>query len=121
MGTKVVSVDIKDGLVKTVCIKAGNGTIEGVDCDYFASTMPIKELVNISKNNWSDEVFDVANNLQYRDFITVGLLYDSASLKEELKDNWIYIQEPGVNVGRVQVFNNWSPYMVSDKNKKWIG
>lgn len=121
MGAKVVSVDIKDGLVKTVCIKAGNGTIEGVDCDYFASTMPIKELVNISKNNWSDEVFDVANNLQYRDFITVGLLYDSSSLKEELKDNWIYIQEPGVNVGRVQVFNNWSPYMVSDKNKKWIG
>lgn len=121
METRVVSMEINDNFVKSVGVEANNGTKKIVDCDYFASTMPIKELINISKNNWSGDMVSVANDLQYRDFITVGLLYDSKNIKEELKDNWIYIQEPGVNVGRVQIFNNWSPYMVSNENKIWIG
>jgi protoporphyrinogen oxidase len=67
----------------------------------------------------------VSDGLQYRDFITVGLLVDKLSVREHdgsaLKDNWIYIQEPDVLVGRLQIFNNWSPYMVADPAKTWIG
>jgi protoporphyrinogen oxidase len=61
----------------------------------------------------------------YRDFITVGLLVDRLLITEKdgstIKDTWIYIQEPEVLVGRVQVFNNWSPYLVADPSKVWIG
>jgi protoporphyrinogen oxidase len=72
---------------------------------------------------------EVAEGLQYRDFLTVGLLLKKLHVIEKGKspaadvpDNWIYIQEGGVRVGRVQIFNNWSPYMVADrKNSIWIG
>jgi protoporphyrinogen oxidase len=66
----------------------------------------------------------------YRDFITVGLLLDELKIKNETKnptvnnivpDNWIYIQERDVKLGRLQIFNNWSPYMVKDENDTWIG
>jgi protoporphyrinogen oxidase len=59
--------------------------------------------------------------LAYRDFITVGLLYPTSNLPRKLLDNWIYIQEPGVQVGRVQVFNNWSPFMVAQEGTTWLG
>ncbi len=66
--------------------------------------------------------------MQYRDFITVGILLKKLLISEEsengrrlLTDNWIYVQEPDVLVGRIQIFNNWSPYMVDDPNKVWIG
>jgi protoporphyrinogen oxidase len=65
--------------------------------------------------------------LQYRDFITVGLLVsklkvqDKASPKLLIKDNWIYIQEPDVTAGRLQIFNNWSPFLVKDPDTVWIG
>jgi len=61
----------------------------------------------------------------YRDFITVGLMVSKLEVAEEdgtpLKDNWIYIQEPDVLVGRLQIFNNWSPWLVGKENKVWIG
>src|SRR5436309_14045227 len=61
----------------------------------------------------------------YRDFITVGLLVDRLLITEKdgspIKDTWIYIQEPDVLVGRMQIFNNWSPYLVADPSKVWIG
>ena len=67
----------------------------------------------------------MSDGLQYRDFITVGLLADRLKVKEPdgglLKDTWIYIQEPDVLLGRLQIFNNWSPYLVSDPSKVWIG
>jgi protoporphyrinogen oxidase len=70
-------------------------------------------------------VREVSDGLQYRDFITVGLLVDRLKVKEPdgglLKDTWIYIQEPDVLLGRLQIFNNWSPYLVSDPGKVWIG
>lgn len=69
--------------------------------------------------------------LPYRDFVTVGLLVDKLNLKNETKlktlnnivpDCWIYVQDVGVKLGRIQVFNNWSPYLVSDPDHKvWIG
>ena len=51
----------------------------------------------------------------------MGLLYEDSALTQPLEDNWIYIQEPGVQVGRVQVFNNWSPFMVARPGTVWMG
>ncbi len=92
-----------------------------IECDEVISTMPIKDLVLASKNFWDSDTYQIATNLAYRDFITVGLLYPLNNLPRPLEDNWIYIQEPGVQVGRVQVFNNWSPFLVSRSDCVWLG
>ncbi len=93
--------------------------------DYFISTMPVKDLVNAFETKAPAEVLAVSNNLVYRDFITVGLLLKNLLIKNPdgspVKDNWIYIQEKTVQLGRLQIFNNWSPAMVADKNTVWLG
>jgi protoporphyrinogen oxidase len=93
--------------------------------DYFFSTMPMRELIRAMDMPVPANVLEVSDGLQYRDFITVGLLADRLKVKEPdgglLKDTWIYIQEPDVLLGRLQIFNNWSPYLVSDPAKVWIG
>ena len=97
---------------------------EKIEGDYYISSMPIKDLVN-GLNDVNDEVKRIAINLPYRDFITVGLLLNKLEIENKTKfktvnnivpDCWIYIQERDVKVGRLQVFNNWSPYMVDDIN-----
>lgn len=98
--------------------------------DYYISSMPIKDLYN-SFDNYDKEAFDIATNLLYRDFITVGLLLPKLKIKNQTKmktvsnivpDCWIYIQERDVKVGRLQIFNNWSPYMVNDlENTVFVG
>ena len=102
-------------------------TIKG---DYFFSTMPVKDLIAAMGDKVPEKVKEVALNLQYRDFITVGLLLNKLKIKNETKvpslsglvpDNWIYIQEKDVKIGRLQIYNNWSPYMVADMDKVWIG
>jgi protoporphyrinogen oxidase len=93
--------------------------------DYFFSTMPMRDLVRAVDAPVPANVREVSEGLQYRDFITVGLLVDRLKVKEPdgglLKDTWIYVQEPDVLLGRLQIFNNWSPYLVADPDKVWIG
>jgi protoporphyrinogen oxidase len=93
--------------------------------DYFFSTMPMRDLFRAMNFAVPANVREVSEGLQYRDFITVGLLVDRLKVKEPdgglLKDTWIYIQEPDVLLGRLQIFNNWSPYLVEDRSKVWIG
>jgi protoporphyrinogen oxidase len=98
--------------------------------DYFFSTMPVKDLIAAMGDEVPGSVRQVSSGLRYRDFITVGLLLNQLKIKNETKittlhglvpDNWIYIQERDVKVGRLQIFNNWSPYMVADLEKVWIG
>ncbi len=98
--------------------------------DYVFSTMPISELITSLGNTVPDEVKRVAKGLPYRDFITVGLLVESMKANPQSRstrvnhmppDNWIYIQERDVKVGRLQIFNNWSSAMVEDENKIWLG
>jgi protoporphyrinogen oxidase len=97
-------------------------TFEG---EYFFSTMPIRELINALDVKVSPEIQKISDGLVYRDFITVGLLLNKLKIKEPdgspVQDNWIYIQEPDVQVGRLQIFNNWSPYLVADPSKVWVG
>lgn len=93
--------------------------------DYFFSTMPVRDLIRSIGNEVPEEVKKVSEGLMYRDFITVGLLTKKLTVSEEdgspLKDNWIYVQEPDVTVGRLQIFNNWSPWLIGDRQKIWIG
>jgi len=92
--------------------------------DLFFSTMPVKDLVR-GIEGAPAAVREVAEGLVYRDFITVGLLVERLGIRERdgtaVRDNWIYIQEPDVRVGRLQIFNNWSPWLVRDPSKIWIG
>ena len=122
LSSKVIGIDISGGKVHGVQYtdSQGNRLLEA--CDYLVSTMPVRDLVLCTNKVFSPKAVEIARELQYRDFITVGLLYPTADLLRELSDNWIYIQEPGVNVGRVQVFNNWSPHMVADPTGTvWLG
>ncbi len=130
MKTRVVGVRMVHDKVVSVSIEhMETGKIEDVACDYFFSTMPIKHLVGMMHPRPPDAVVEVAEGLSYRDFLTVGLLLKKLHVEERGKktatsvpDNWIYIQEGGVRVGRVQIFNNWSPYMVDNyKEHVWIG
>jgi len=93
--------------------------------DYVFSTMPIKELVRAMDVPAPPEIRRISDGLIYRDFITVGLLLKKLKISEKaqkpIEDNWIYIQEPDVLVGRMQIFNNWSPYLVADPSTTWIG
>ncbi len=97
------------------------------DGEYVFSTMPVKELVTALDCEVPANVADVSGNLGYRDFLTVGILAKELIVKDStapaglIKDNWIYIQEPDVIAGRLQIFNNWSPFMVKDPNTVWIG
>ncbi|MGB1309024.1 MAG: FAD-dependent oxidoreductase, partial [Oceanihabitans sp.] len=98
-----------------------NCTIKG---DYYFSTMPVKNLIESMGSDVPKPVQEIASGLKYRDFITVGLLLDNLELTKyegDVKDNWIYIQEKEVKIGRLQIFNNWSPYLVSNPNNTWIG
>ncbi len=100
--------------------------------EYFISSMPIRDLINaLDDKARNNNINEVANGLVYREFMTVGLLVKNLKLKNETKlktvnniipDSWIYVQERDVRLGRIQVFNNWSPYMVADfENTVFIG
>ncbi|WP_298741011.1 NAD(P)-binding protein [uncultured Chitinophaga sp.] len=106
------------------------GETSYLEGDYFFSTMPVQELVGGLDGAVPDDVREIAAGLQYRDFITVGILLKKLSFQDkktgewkplQLKDTWIYIQEKDVKVGRLQLFNNWSPFMVKDPDTAWVG
>ncbi len=129
-GYKVVQIDNQKNKIKSVICEVGSKkeTIEG---DIFISSMPLKDLVISMKKKVPTKYYDIAQGLPYRDFVTVGILVDKLNLKNEtdiktlhniVPDCWIYVQEPNVKLGRIQIFNNWSPYMVKDPNETvWIG
>ena len=117
-GARVDSVDVRDEF---------SGEVRRVSCDYFVSTMPIKELTRQLQPE-SAELVDAASGLPYRDFMTAGLLVrrmqggqGAAPANGMPPDNWIYVQEPDVKLGRLQIFNNWSPALVADPTTIWLG
>ncbi|MGH7197844.1 MAG: NAD(P)/FAD-dependent oxidoreductase [Candidatus Omnitrophota bacterium] len=126
---QVVNVRTSEGRVDAVDIQDEKGQIRTQRLDYFISSMPVKDLIGCFADKAPKEVAEVAKNLLYRDFITVGVLLKKIRLLDQKKgganglppDNWIYIQEEDVKVGRIQIFNNWSPYLVKDPDTVWIG
>lgn len=130
MKTRIAGVHLRDGKVEAVTVEhVETGETGRIACDSFFSTMPIKHLIGMMTPHPPSTVVEVAEGLQYRDFLTVGLLLKELHVEEKGKafaksvpDNWIYVQEGDVRVGRIQIFNNWSPYMVADRKKTvWIG
>ena len=120
----------KNGLDSVTVLDVSTGNSHKIKGDYFLSTMPVKELINSFEEDIPSSISEVAQGLMYRDFITVGILLNKLKIKNETKfrkgidlvpDNWIYIQERDVKIGRLQIFNNWSPYLVKDESKVWIG
>ena len=119
---QVVGLEMFDGRVAAATVRDAAGATHAVPCDHFISTMPVRELVGALGEDVPAEVRELAAGLQYRDFITVGiLLRRTHGGLAVMPDNWIYVQEPDVRVGRLQIFNNWSPYLVSDPDTVWIG
>lgn len=143
--TVAARVEEKGGAVRKGCRVTGlctrGNTLNGVvyeqdgqthtlEADVVISSMPVKDLVRGIPDAPGD-MRRIAEGLPYRDFVTVGLLVNRLNLKNETKlrtlgnivpDCWIYVQDAGVRLGRIQIFNNWSPYMVQDpEHTVWIG
>ena len=104
--------------------------VNGMSADVVISSMPLKDLV-LSIDKKPDDIEKIAQGLPYRDYITTGILVPKLNLKNKTKrptlgnivpDCWIYIQESDVVIGRMQIYNNWSPYLVKNpKETVWVG
>ena len=130
--SNVVGVNIVGGQVLGVSVRnTVTNIITEYKCDFVLSTMPVKDLILAITPAAPDIVKKIAEGLRYRDFITVGVLLKKLKIVNETKiptvnkivpDSCIYIQERNIKLGRVQIYNNWSPYMVEDPdNTVWIG
>ena len=131
MNCKVTGLKAQDGKISSVIYTDKNGESHTENADIFISTMPVKDLVNGLDGDTPDNVKTAAAGLPYRDFMTVGLLLKRMNLKNKtgyktlgdiVPDCWIYVQDTTVKLGRIQVFNNWSPYLVKNpENTVWVG
>ena len=129
-GCNVDEIRTSDGKINSVVCSTNEGKKE-ITGDIFISSMPVKDLVNGMDDENCTEIRKIANGLPYRDFVTVGLLVDKLNLENKtdkrtlgniVPDCWIYVQDKGVKLGRIQIFNNWSPYMVEKPAETvWIG
>lgn len=128
---EVISIKTDQNSHRITSISAKNsdtGEIVKIEGDYFISTMAVQDLINSMAKEMPvpDEVLKVSTGLQYRDFVIIGILLEKTSFSNpegdsQLTDNWIYVQDKGVQMGRIQFFNNWSPFMVNDENTVWLG
>lgn len=127
---RVVGLSVREGRVVAATVRnEDTGETATLAGDYFFSSMPVSELIAAMGENVPAPVRQVAAGLVYRDFITVGILVKRLrvanatairTVDDIIPDLWIYIQERDVKVGRMQIFNNWSPYLVRDPDTVWI-
>ena len=118
MQTEVVKFHHQDGRIDEVETRAEDGTRETLAVDHLISSMPVTQLIRGLSPQPPQHVIDAARGLSYRDFLIVVLIVDQEQL---FPDNWIYIHDPGITVGRIQNFKNWSPDMVPDQSKTSLG
>ena len=111
MKTKVVGVKYADGRAHTVVTEARDGNRTEVPADHVISSMPFPHLIRAMDPPAPAEVLAAADDLQFRDFLTIALVVPESA---GFPDNWIYIHAPEVKVGRIQNFGSWSPYLVKD-------
>jgi protoporphyrinogen oxidase len=107
-----------DGCRVTAVVAGTNGDRYVQPASHVISTMPVRHLVRRMTPAAPRPVRDAGGRLKYRDFLTVALIVDAPSV---FPDNWIYIHDPSVRVGRVQNFKNWSPDMVPDPRLTCLG
>ncbi len=117
MKHEVTALEMKDGKVVAVRAKSPVGE-RRIEAQHFISTMPIKHLVRSFDPQPPAEIVKGGDGLNYRDFLTVAVMVDQEEL---FPDNWIYIHTPGVKVGRIQNFNNWSKAMVPRPGTTCLG
>ncbi len=108
------------------CVHAlhASGTQTCIPADFVLSTMPVPALLCALGNDVPPHIRSIGKGLRFRDFLTVGLLVKrlaAAPGGTPLDDTWIYIQEPGIRMGRLQIFNHWSPGLVADPSTTWLG
>lgn len=119
---KVTKINIKNNkIISLVCKTEKKEKL--IDGNIFISSMPIKDFITNIDGTVPTNILNIAKNLPYRDFMTVGLLLKKIKLKNKEKENlipdcWIYIQDSNVKLGRLQIFNNWSPYMLKNPEKE---
>jgi protoporphyrinogen oxidase len=128
---KVVGIERSGFRVTSVkVLDLASASVTRIPCDHLISTMPVRDLTSYLEPP-DERIARIAERLPYRDFMTAGLLLrrmkcppgtcDSKQTKGMPPDNWIYIQEPEVRLGRLQIFNNWSPALVADPETIWLG
>jgi protoporphyrinogen oxidase len=117
MESDVIGICRENNKITHVVI-AQNGRTETIPGTDFISSMPVTEFINRLDPPPPAEVLAASGRLRYRDFLTVCLIIDQPDL---FPDNWIYIHEPNVKVGRIQNFKNWSPDMVPDQSQTSLG
>ena len=117
-GRSIERVNHDGGAVTTVVVRTREGGLEELSGTDFISSIPIRELIARLDPPAPAPVRRAAESLGYRDFISIALMIDRADV---FPDNWIYIHDPSVKVGRVQNFKNWSPDMVPDQSKTCLG
>lgn len=129
MGARAESFSMDGGKITSVAYTQDGRTLS-IPADIVISSMPVKDLVR-GLPCAPQSAREIAEGLPYRDFVTVGLLVNHLAIRNRTKlktlgglvpDCWIYVQDPGVTMGRIQLFNNWSPYMVRDpEHTVWMG
>lgn len=107
-----------------------DGVTDTMEGDIFISSMPVKDLVG-GMNDVPEDMAAIAAGLPYRDYMTLGVLVPKLNLKNKTKmktvgnivpDCWIYVHDRSVKLGRLQIYNNWSPYMIKDlEHTVWVG
>src|SRR5262249_50935149 len=115
--TEVVRVERTGNRIDRVVFSL-EGRQEVLEGDHFLSSMPLTEFIKKLDPPPPADVLEAAHRLKYRDFLTVCLIVNQPDL---FPDNWLYIHDPGVRVGRIQNFKNWSPHMVPDAKKSSLG
>ena len=130
LGQRVVAVEREGMSVTSATVRdLQTGQERRIRCDCLFSTMPLKDLVQLLQPE-DPELGRIAGALPYRSFMTAGLLVNRMTAPSGRgrisgngmpPDNWIYVQEPDVRLGRLQIFNNWCPALVADPGKIWLG
>lgn len=116
--TRCIGTTMENGRIVRATLQFEDGSTEIVPVDSIFSTMPLRNLLTGMSPPPPEPVLRAAGSLKYRDFLTVALVLDSA---DPFPDNWIYIHEPAVKMGRIQNFKSWSPYMVPDPKTCCLG
>lgn len=115
--SEIVRINMENDRVRSVMVRS-KGRTEEITADGYLSSLPLRDLMNIMEPRPPEEVVRAADRLKYRDFFTVGLI---VRRRDIFPDNWIYIHDPNVLVGRIQNFKNWSPDMVPDEDLTALG
>jgi protoporphyrinogen oxidase len=123
LGARVVELRREDNRITEVVVASDRGR-EVISADFVFSSTDVQSLLRMMRPCVPEEVRAISDALEYRDFLTVGLLLETKPKDLDgfpIADTWLYIHEPGVHVGRVQMFHNWHPRLVANPACGWIG